>query len=78
MDPSPYFSTLSNIVSQNKKVTFYALEINMKSGHAKCSIPVTESEIFPVPPSTDEWNTWNILKEKTKCFGYISHTDAIT
>ena len=52
MTPSPNFSTLSNIVFQNK--TFYALKIHAKSAHSKNLTPVIQSGIFPVPPSMDK------------------------
>ena len=51
MTPSANFNTLSNIFFQG---TFYALEIHTKSAHLKYLTPVIQSEIFPLPTSTDE------------------------
>ena len=64
MAPSANFTTLWNIVFPNKKVLFtHTLEINTRSAHLKYSAPVMQSEIFAVPPSTDEGDTWGTLKE---------------
>ena len=64
MAHSANFNTLWNIVFPNKNVLFtHALEINTKNAHLKYSTPVIQSEIFPVPPSTDEGDTWDMLKE---------------
>ena len=35
----------------------------MKSAHLKYLAPVIQSEIFSVPPSKNEWNISNTLKE---------------
>ena len=49
MAPSTNFIALSN---SHEKYT-----------HLKYLTPLIQSEIFPVPPSADEWGTWNTLKE---------------
>ena len=57
----------SNIVFPNKKSIFYALEIYTESAHLNYPAPVIQSEIhsiFSVPPSTDERDTLNTIKEK--------------
>ena len=64
MASSANFDTLWNIFFPNKKVLFtHALEIYTKSAYLKYSTPVIQPEIFPVPPSTAEGDTWDTIKE---------------
>ena len=66
MAPSGNFITWWNIVFPIKKVLFtLTSEVNIKSAYLKYSTVVIQKtpEIFPVPPSTDEGDTWDTLKE---------------
>ena len=64
MVPSANFNAFSNIVFlHQEKGTFYGLEIQTKSARLKYSTPLIQSEIIPVPSSTDDCDTRNTLKE---------------